>query len=169
MKTMIGAGLVTFGLVWLYSEAPKLYGANGSADARAFDYATASVAEQRAFLELVATNTADSMRPENLGSDSDLLKTRSVTGVMDHDAKTIRIKQIVGADLLTVETRDLLETRIFKQNCPLMLDSNFDQIGLSIELDAKNDSGQQFYRVLLSPKTCASFLATAQLQKRSSE
>ena len=162
------AALVIFSLFNLYHGVTGLYEAyGGSAKASSFNYATASDGERRAFLEHVATSTADAMRPTDLGEHSDLLKTQSVVGVFDHDTKTIRIEQIVGVDLLDIKNRRLLETTIFEKNCQIVT-SELSKLDVSIELEAKTKSGQRFYRVLLSEKACALHEANAQFQDFSS-
>jgi hypothetical protein len=160
MKAMYAA-LVIFGLFNLYHHATELRAAYaGSAHARSFNYAAATETERRAFLEHVAKSTADAMRPKKY---TDPLKTRSVLGAFDHDTKTIRITQIVGVDLLTVEERHFLEKTLFEKNCQIVT-SSLSELGVSIELDAKTELRQQFYRVFLSQKTCASYVENAQLK-----
>lgn len=154
-----------FALFNLYRGATGLHDAyGGNAHSSSFNYMAASDTERREFLEHVATSIADAMRPTKLGTEGDLLKTHSVTGAYDHDTRTIQIVQIVEADLLTIEGRRLLENTIFEQNCRMVVNSSLSQLGLSIEFDAKNKSGQQFYFVMLSQKTCAPYEANAQIR-----
>lgn len=126
--------------------------------ARNFVYDDATPKEKEIWLNRLASYLTDGMIEAATGPNAPDSSFVSISAKADAKRKQIRLDQILDAEPLPVELRQVGTVQLLKGSCKTLMTSPIGKQGITVQMRLRTISGKEYASADFSYKTCENYM-----------